>query len=1039
MLIVWVGEVRGQTPRVYANSQRSGTTNNVVAFITVADGSVTNPSNAADADLSNSTRLTAWSTLGAGTAWSQLIFPTSVPANNIVYVKTKIITSSLLGNELTMSGYNGSIAGAGGNDGSSITTTNSPTLTLSDGFTYLVARPSSIFNSIRTTLSSPVALGTNTVDLYSAFYLPTPTVTGTPSGAICSGTQINIGISSPNPLLQYNWYASDGTFISTGNTFSPSPTSTTATTIIYYTEAQEIGTSFYSARVPVSVTVNPVSILSSTLTPSAICSNNNFNYVPTSATSGTTFTWTRAAVSGINNPTNSGSASVNEILINTTASPISVTYVYTSALNTCNTTQNVTVTVNPLPNLTTIPLKTLCIGEAIDLQSLNPTSNVTGGTYVWSENQGGTPLTNTTVIPSIGSNEYWVRYSSNGCYSDQKATILANPLPEFTITASTSVVPIGTNNVTLTSTPVAATINWYNQDGTSLGSGPTKNVGPFATAGTYTFNAIADNGPGTCSTSESITITVYDPNACPPLTERVYADSQTWSSIVTGGVFNPDQAVNGDVKTSSTLNTGLGLLGLGTVWQNLLWSQPVAAGTPVTIKLGPATSALALASGISVIAFKKNSAGTMIDIGTMQSVDGSLLSLLSGENAFEFTFVPSDATGVKEYDGVRVQLGAVLSLVQSVNLFHAYHSRPATSSLDCSKGDVLDILYGAVPLVAGIGALSATVNVSNPWNAVDKNESTFATLSSGVAVLAYAKEQIIFSSPSLPSDSLKIITSRPSGLLTLDLLTGFSIQRYLGTSPVGSPITSSSTFLNIKLLDGGTQAAILLLPTGEPYDRVEIRLGGAVNLLSSINVHEVQRIANTKLPAATDNDNNITVCKGDDITLPTPPNSCTSFKWYDALTGGNEIPGSTINTSSFDGPKKFYIQPIRYGCELMPRGVLNVTIKQPAISLGSPPTVCQGLSSVTLPYSALSCATKYNISWDPNATAVGFLPVSNGVFSNGIIPIPVPTGPLAIPGTYTGFLNISNGPSVSVTYSFTITILPKPPTPHVAITTNSQY
>lgn len=740
--------------------------------------------------------------------------------------------------------------------------------------------------------------------------------------------------------------------------------------------------------------------------------------------------------------TPTGGSALTTGLTYTTPILTTTTTYYIEILNgTCANPQRypVTVTVNPLPTLSAIPNQTLCAGQSIDLSILNPTSNVTGGTYVWSATPGGTALINTAVIPSIGSNEYWVRYSSNNCYSDQNATILVNPLPEFTITASTSVVPIGTNNVTLTTTPVTATINWYNQDGTSLGSGATKNVGPFATAGTYTFNAIADNGPGTCSTSESITITVYDPNACPPLTERVYADSQTWSSIVTGGVFNPDQAVNGDVKTSSTLNTGLGLLGLGTVWQNLLWSQPVEAGTPVTIKLGPATSALALASGISVIAFKKNSTGTMIDIGTMQSVDGSLLSLLSGENAFEFTFVPSDATGVKEYDGVRVQLGAVLSLVQSVNLFHAYHSRPATSSLDCSKGDVLDILYGAVPLVAGIGALSATVNVSNPWNAVDKNESTFATLSSGVAVLAYAKEQIIFSSPSLPSDSLKIITSRPSGLLTLDLLTGFSIQRYLGTSPVGSPITSSSTFLNIKLLDGGTQAAILLLPTGEPYDRVEIRLGGAVNLLSSINVHEVQRIANTKLPAATDNDNNITVCKGDDITLPTPPNSCTSFKWYDALTGGNEIPGSTINTSSFDGPKKFYIQPIRYGCELMPRGVLNVTIKQPAISLGSSPTVCQGLSSVTLPYSALSCATKYNISWDPNATAAGFLPVSNGVFTGGTIPIPVPTGSLAIPGTYTGFLNISNSPSVSVTYSFTVTILPKPPKPSVHLITNSQY
>ena len=48
-------------------------------------------------------------------------------------------------------------------------------------------------------------------------------------------------------------------------------------------------------------TITAPPTLSSTLTPPAICSNTAFTYSPESATTGATFTWTRAAVAGISN------------------------------------------------------------------------------------------------------------------------------------------------------------------------------------------------------------------------------------------------------------------------------------------------------------------------------------------------------------------------------------------------------------------------------------------------------------------------------------------------------------------------------------------------------------------------------------------------------------------------------------------------------------------------------------------------------------------------------------------------------------------
>src|SRR5512137_3113619 len=90
--------------------------------------------------------------------------------------------------------------------------------------------------------------------------------------------------------------------------------------------------------------------LTSTLTPPAICSGSVFSYTPTSGTAGTSFGWTRATVAGITpvGPT-SGNGNPNETLTNTTASPLTVRYVYTLTANGCTNpaTFNVDVVVNP--------------------------------------------------------------------------------------------------------------------------------------------------------------------------------------------------------------------------------------------------------------------------------------------------------------------------------------------------------------------------------------------------------------------------------------------------------------------------------------------------------------------------------------------------------------------------------------------------------------------------------------------------------------------------------------------------------------------
>jgi len=118
----------------------------------------------------------------------------------------------------------------------------------------------------------------------------------------------------------------------------------------------------------------PIPVLSSNLSASAT-SGNAFTYTATSATTGTTFAWSRAAVTGIGNTAASGTGNINETLINTTASPVSVTYVYTLTAGGCTNNQNVVVTVNPVTTIN-------CVINGSIASNFTATS-IPAGRFIW--------------------------------------------------------------------------------------------------------------------------------------------------------------------------------------------------------------------------------------------------------------------------------------------------------------------------------------------------------------------------------------------------------------------------------------------------------------------------------------------------------------------------------------------------------------------------------------------------------------------------------------------------------------------------------
>lgn len=141
---------------------------------------------------------------------------------------------------------------------------------------------------------------------------------------------------------------------------------------------------------------------------------------------GVTFTWSRAAVTGIYEHASAGVDNPNEQLLNTTYAPVVVSYVYTlTSLEGCTNTQTVAVTVNPSIKLNSaINAPGICSG---DVFNYTPTSLTAGATFAWSRTTltGITPytssgsgnigeaLTNANPTPTVVAYKY--KLSANGC------------------------------------------------------------------------------------------------------------------------------------------------------------------------------------------------------------------------------------------------------------------------------------------------------------------------------------------------------------------------------------------------------------------------------------------------------------------------------------------------------------------------------------------------------------------------------------------------------------------------------------------------
>lgn len=253
-----------------------------------------------------------------------------------------------------------------------------------------------------------------------------------------SGTKYTWGSPSYTPSNTISGGLSQGTQVD--NIFGLLSNSSTTPAVATYYVTPVAGTCSGSIFT-VSVTINNPAVLSSTLTPPAVCSNSSFSYTPVTLTANTSFTWSRAAMTNITNIAQAGVNNPNESLISTSTSPVRVDYLYTLTTGICTNQEIVSVFVNPLPRLSSGTPNPICSGTTFNYL---PTSATTGATYVWSR-PVITNILNTSTSATSNPNELLINTSinpvivpynftltANGCSNSETVNVLVNPTPVVT-------------------------------------------------------------------------------------------------------------------------------------------------------------------------------------------------------------------------------------------------------------------------------------------------------------------------------------------------------------------------------------------------------------------------------------------------------------------------------------------------------------------------------------------------------------------------------------------------------------------------------
>lgn len=340
---------------------------------------------------------------------------------------------------------------------------------------------------------------------------PTPAAITGPDQIICADSVISIGITGV-PGNNYNWTSVPPGFISQLATVQIHPITSTT---YYLTETHPAGCSNSNS---VTITVNPLPA-AVTGPPQAVCKYSPVT-IGSPPVTGTTYHW-------ISDPPGYTSVSSNP----TVAPTVTTIYTLTQTIQAtgCSAANSVTITVNPLPDISVIPSTSICIGNSIQIGG----NEVPGNTYLWSSYPAGfnSTLANPTVAPVV-TTIYTLtqKITATSCSKSAIVTITVNPLP---------VADAGQNQTTCAGIPVtigSIAVPGYNYNWTSSPPGFSSTLSnPIVSPSlTTTYYLLVTHSGSGCSASQQVKVTV-NPGPLPGLQAFTPVCKSDQAFLLTGG------------------------------------------------------------------------------------------------------------------------------------------------------------------------------------------------------------------------------------------------------------------------------------------------------------------------------------------------------------------------------------------------------------------------------------------------------------------------------------------------------------------------
>lgn len=229
------------------------------------------------------------------------------------------------------------------------------------------------------------------------------------------------------------------------------------------------------------------------------------------------------------------------------------TYTVTADLAGCIATDQVDITVNPLPNIDAGLDQTVCEGDQVTLLANNPDNAIISWDNGISDN---TPFT-----PATGIQSYTVAADLAGCVSTDQLSLTGNPNPVFTLSSSDPSACSGSDGAITISGLNPSTTYDYSYNGgntqTDVSDGFGELIIEALPAGSYSNFEVSLNG---CSTVDQTILNLEDPeapNVSAGTDQTIYEGEQ-----VTLSANNPDGAViswSNGISDGNPFSQGLGI------------------------------------------------------------------------------------------------------------------------------------------------------------------------------------------------------------------------------------------------------------------------------------------------------------------------------------------------------------------------------------------------------------------------------------------------------------------------------------------------